>query len=238
MKKLLISGIIIVALALGVGGGYLALKALSADRVREVEQGFPYSYDRRGMPFGQRGRGSGAYGPGMMDPRYAQPGTSLERISLDDAAAAAQKYASKVGDNLQVTEVMEFEANFYVVVKETDTGKGAFELLIDPYTGSIAPEMGPNRMWNTKYGHMRAGTVTAANPLTMDEALSYAQKALDQETKGAVVSADGIDFYGYYSFDYEIDGEVAGMLSVNGTDGRVWFHDWHGVFVTEKEITQ
>jgi len=30
-------------------------------------------------------------------------------------------------------------------------------VLINKQTGSIYPEMGPNMMWNTKYGMMRAG---------------------------------------------------------------------------------
>ena len=51
----------------------------------------------------------------------------------------------------------EYTQNFYVLFKEKSTGIGAFEMLIDKYTGSIYPEMGPNMMWNTKYGMMNGG---------------------------------------------------------------------------------
>ena len=48
---------------------------------------------------------------------------------------------------------MEFSNNFYVAVKSTATGEGAFELLVDRYTGFSRPEP-QTMMWNTKYGHM------------------------------------------------------------------------------------
>ena len=72
-------------------------------------------------------------------------------------------------DDFAVAEVMEFKNNFYAVVEEPSTGRGAFELLIDPYTGAVAPEPGPNMMWNDKYGHMSFGA-GGENRLSMDEA--------------------------------------------------------------------
>jgi hypothetical protein len=33
-------------------------------------------------------------------------------------------------------QVEEYTLNFYVIVKEKDTGMGAFELLVDKYTGA------------------------------------------------------------------------------------------------------
>jgi hypothetical protein len=70
----------------------------------------------------------------------------------------------------------------------------------------------------------------------MAEAVTFAQTALDARLSGALVQPDGSDFYGYYSFDYTVDGKVSGMLSVNGTDGSVLFHTWHGTFISEMEI--
>ncbi|HEV2356482.1 MAG TPA: hypothetical protein VGZ23_02565 [bacterium] len=52
--------------------------------------------------------------------------------------------------------MMEFSNNFYVAVKNKVTGEGAFELLVDRYTGFVRPEP-QNMMWNTKYGHMAWG---------------------------------------------------------------------------------
>lgn len=41
------------------------------------------------------------------------------------------------------------------------------------------------------------------------------------------------EFYGYYTFDFTVSGKVAGMLSVNGYSGQVWYHSWHGDFIQE-----
>jgi hypothetical protein len=57
---------------------------------------------------------------------------------------------------LALDEVMQFQANYYAIVKDTSTGEGAFELLANPQTGAVLAEMGPNMMWNTQYGHMAA----------------------------------------------------------------------------------
>jgi hypothetical protein len=32
------------------------------------------------------------------------------------------------------------------------------------------------------------------------------------------------------------DGRIAGMLSVNGSTGQVWFHSWHGNFIQSREL--
>ena len=60
------------------------------------------------------------------------------------------------GQDLTVAEIMEFNNNFYVAVKETTTGLGAFELLVDPYSGAVIPEIGPNKKWNARYCHTPA----------------------------------------------------------------------------------
>jgi hypothetical protein len=36
-----------------------------------------------------------------------------------------------------------------------------FEVLIDKYSGVVFPEMGPNMVWNVKYGHMGEGLFNA-----------------------------------------------------------------------------
>jgi hypothetical protein len=42
-------------------------------------------------------------------------------------------------------------------------------------------------------------------------------------------------FYGYYTLHTEKDGEITGMLSVNGYSGEVWYHSWHGPFIAMEE---
>lgn len=55
---------------------------------------------------------------------------------------------------LIVDHVMNFETGYYVALTEKDTGRGAMELIVDPYSGLIRPEPGPNMMWNERYSPM------------------------------------------------------------------------------------
>ena len=64
-----------------------------------------------------------------------------------------------------------------------------------------------------------------------EEALAYAQDYLDTYEPGVTVSDEITQFYGYYTIDLEKDGEIAGMLSVNGFSGQVFPHFWHGEFI-------
>jgi hypothetical protein len=178
------------------------------------------------------------YGPrGLWGYGNAPANQSGERITLDAAVQAAQAYAEKAGAGLKVAEVMEFDQNFYALLIEKETGRGAIEVLIDPYRGAVQPEPGPNMMWNLKYGHMgRMMTQADDNTLTLDEARAKAQVQLDENQVGATLAEGGVSFYGYYTLDYLVDGKPAGMLSVNGLTGQVWIHNWHGTFVAEKEL--
>lgn len=76
--------------------------------------------------------------------------------------------------------------------------------------------------------------VSSEMPVTPEQAMEYAQKYLDENVSGALATSP-IQFYGYYTLDFEKDGEVAGMLSVNGFSGQVFLHTWHGSFIEEAE---
>lgn len=184
---------------------------------------------------GRNWQGMGGYRSGMMGGwGWNQPGSNAERITIQNAVEAARTYLASYGSGLEVAEVMEFSQNFYVVIREADTGRGAFELLVDPYSGAVSPEMGPNMMWNLKYGHMGSGA--GDSTLTGEEARQIAQQALDANLPGTTIEGEGTAFYGYYTFDYEMNSQVAGMLSVNGLTGDVWPHAWHGDFISEEEF--
>jgi len=158
------------------------------------------------------------------------------RLTIEDAQARLETYLA--GDStLELAEIMEFEQNFYAVVLEKDTGRGAMELLVDPYSGSVYPEHGPNMMWNEKYGHMGGWYATTGESLTLNEAKTAAQTALDEQVPGAEVEGMGIAFYGYFTFDYTVDGQIAGMLSVHN-NGQTWVHTWHGAFLSEVELAE
>ena len=191
-------------------------------------------YQQYGPQFGG-GMMNQSYGPQQGQGQNSQ--TNGERISLDDAYTKAQAYVSALGSNLQIAEIMEFENDFYVVVTETDSGRGAMELIVDPISGSVSRERGADMMWNLKYGGMGMMAAQSAtdSTLTLDEARAAAQQALDDSGENAVVNDGGYSFYGYYTFDYSIDGQTAGMLSINGLTGQALFHTWHGTFISEKE---
>ena len=77
---------------------------------------------------------------------------------MDQALTAAQTYVQAYNNqDLTTAEIMEFANNFYVRVTEKSTRTGAFELLVDSYTGVVFPEHGFNMMWNTEYGMMHGG---------------------------------------------------------------------------------
>jgi len=235
------------------------------------------------MMFGNGWSNSDTYGNNMMGGNngmmgnggnmmngYGYNDTNLTPLTVDQAKAAAEKYLSNLNNSdLQIAEVMIFDNNSYIIVKETSTGNGAFELLVDSASQIAYPEHGPNMMWNLKYsglnhqfmmddnsgmmggsGGMMSGNggmmggwdnttpanVSATMTVTPEQAIAYAQKYLDENISGATAATDPIQFYGYYTLDFEKDGKVTGMLSVNGYSGQVFLHTWHGTFIEESAV--
>lgn len=167
-----------------------------------------------------------------------------EALTLEEAQTALKAYLKDSGyEGLVLVDLMEFERNFYAIAQEADTGTGAMELLVNKWTGVVSPEMGPNMMWNTKYGmHRRgmmgnggAGPFSAENTLTAAEALELAQAWLDENRPGVSVEADADPFYGYFTIHTLAGERVEGMLSVHGRTGQVWYHSWHGAFIQAVE---
>jgi len=189
--------------------------------------------------YGQFGPGSGMMGA-WTPPSDLRP--SGQTLTLDEAVAIANAYIAQwdTDQPLELGEVMQFSNNFYGEAVESDTEHGAFEFLIDPQTGIVVGEPGPNMMWNVRYGMnmmMGAGLWQPAAadssdmPVTVQQAHDYAQAYLDTVLPGTQAE-DGADtFYGYYTLHILRDGEIIGMLSVNGYSGQVWLHHWHGDFV-------
>lgn len=213
--------------------------------------------------------GQSGIGPGMMNPN-GYGNANIAALTIEQAKTAAQDYIQSLDmGGLEVGEVMIFDNHAYVIIEETETGLGAFELLIDPLSGIAYPEHGPNIMWNLKYGALNhenmmgistrwmgmmggygmmnnmmgdyiwnsttPSTVSAQMTVTTEKAIEFAQNYLDNYLPGATVSTHASQFYGYYTLDFEKDGNTAGMLSVNGFSGQVFLHTWHGIFIEEAE---
>lgn len=184
-----------------------------------------------------------------------QPGATL---TMDQAKVFAQQYLASTGNpNLAVKEIMEFPYNFYIIYYEKDTGTGAFEMLIWKQfpsngmgggmmsgrvtLGTIMPEPGPNMMWNTKCSPMTNGMmgygaqVSSTMTVSGSQAEQFAQAYLNANFQNAKTEM-ATEFYGYYTFDFTVNGKITGMLSVNGNTGQVWYHSWHGDFIQEVEF--
>lgn len=191
-------------------------------------------------------RGGGMMGPGPTAPRangpwHAEGSGDRSRdlageFTLEEARRAVEAYLQARGlSNLEVAEVMAFEHNFYAIAREPDAGFGAMELLVDRETGAVGPEIGPNMMWNARYGMHRRGPTGRSgrqvNTVAPEEAVAIAQRWLDRNRPGVFADDHADPFYGYYTIHTIQDGRVEGMLSVHGTTGQVWYHTWHGRFL-------
>jgi len=140
---------------------------------------------------------------------------------------------------------MIFSNHAYAQIVDESTGAGAFEVLVDPVTGNVFPEPGPNMMWNTDYGHMNGfgggmmggmmgswnNAPEAEAGVTAEEAIQIAQRYLDANLPGTTADETADAFPGYYTLHVLQDGEIIGMLSVEAITGQVFPHHWHGEFI-------
>jgi len=196
-------------------------------------------------PVGAFGTGTNyTFGPGSMMGmmrgfNYRKQNIDVQNISFDQVKSSVEKYLNDTGlQNVKIKEIMEFSNNFYIETVEKDSGFGAVELLLDKTNGAIFPEYGPNMMWNQKYGMMYSGFGGNQYNMTIDEqkAIELANSYLAKVSLNEFAGDEGQKFYGYYTIDtVNKDGNVVGMLSVNGFTGQVWYHNWHGTFIEMKE---
>ncbi len=215
--------------------------------------GYPAGYSPqwggyRGIcPGGMMGGGmmGGSVGPGMTGGMMQIMGGNMlisggipfnpngSLVSLEQSKDIAKRYlAAQNYPDLELADLEEWEFNFYVEYKEKSTGIKAFQMLIDKYSGIVSPEMGPNMMWNTKYGMMNLQSSTMT--LTKEQAMVSAQQFLDSRLPDTKAEDGGV-FYGYYHFDVKKNNQMYGMLDVNGYSGQVWYHTWHGDFIREED---
>ena len=216
-----------------------------------------FGFGPGGMMGGFGGMMSGMMGSGMMvnpnSPFYTAP----EPLTLAQATDTLNTYLADLNDgNLAVGEVMIFDNHAYAQIVEEDSGIGVMEVLVDPTTQAVYPEMGPNMMWNLKYGMMSGfgrygmmgmmmgglGNNMMGNfsgnadvspdemTVTPEQAVEAARSYLDTYFSEANLTADehADPFYGYYTLHVNRDGEAVGMLSVNGFTGQALPHTWHG----------
>jgi len=227
-------------IALNLGGAWNA--GSCAGEISTAGRG-PMAWQRGlGMMWGRQGGSMMPWNRGWSSPEdcamsgsFAAPAT-VGAIDIDQAAEAIKAYVEYLGyTGLEIDELMEFEQNFYAIVREQQTGTGAMELLVNRASGAVSPEMGPNMMWNTRYGmHARSrimGALDRENAVSEGKALELAQRWLDTNLPGVTTEEHADPFYGYYTIHTVKDGEIEGMLSVHGQTGQIWYHTWHGAFI-------
>jgi hypothetical protein len=213
-----------------------------------------------GMMNGMMGQMMGGLmGGGMMFNSNSPFYVPTEPLTLAEATGILNTYVTDLNDsNLTVGEVMIFDNHAYAQIVEKDSGIGVTEVLVDPATKAVYPEMGPNMMWNLKYGMMSGfgnygmmgGMMGGLNNMmggnfsskaaasteptvTPEQAVEAAQTYLDTNHNAAGLTADehADPFYGYYTLHVNRNGQTVGMLSVNGFTGQVFPHTWHGKFL-------
>ena len=231
---------------------------------------------RSNQPEWMMGNSNGQFGPGMMGGNmmngqfgYDMMGsgmmgssfTDVEPLTIEEVETAVTNYLASLNeDNLALGEIMIFDNHAYAQIINETTETGAFEVLVDPVSGSVYSEPGPNMMWNTEYGvamgsMMDGGgfgmmgrgmmndsqfgsmmgrfgyTPDSEMDVSADEAVSLAQEYLDAYLPGKTADETADEFPGYYTLHVLEDGETIGMLSVNAYTGQVFLHHWHGQFI-------
>jgi len=194
-------------------------------------------------PFGSS---LGAYPTSRSMGSPQQSTASNRALTINQAQQQVRQYMRQYGNpHLVIDEVLEFQHNFYAIVKDTSTGHGAFEVLVNKWSGLVFPEYGPAMMWNTQYGMMGTrmagggmmGSGSSPGPMTISSphAAQIARQWLARYRPGTTIETPD-QFPGYYTVYLHKGGTIVGMLSVNGHSGRVWNHNWHGGFIRLQKV--
>jgi hypothetical protein len=148
--------------------------------------------------------------------------------------------------NLQAEEIIEFANDFYIRFSEKDTGINAFAALVDPYTGRMYAGHHADRYWNTKYrgeayqtsrggGSKSEDWPSGPMTITQDQALSNVQSAIHNYIAGGEVGI-AEPFFGYYTIPLLQQGNVVGLVNVNGYTGGLCYEACHGSLISRMEL--
>jgi hypothetical protein len=266
MSKALRNSLIVLVVIIGAAA--LVLVGMYFGRAWYGPMGFPGDMmgisafdDNTQLPYGM---GQGMMGQGMIGSYGFNSAIAADPLSLTEAEDALEAYLEGLGvDDLALGEIMIFENHAYAQIIEAGTGIGAIEVLVDPVTGAVSPEHGPNMMWNIKYspmagsgmmgmmgmmggfgaagqqgmmgGQFNTEDLSAEMPISAEKAIQSAQAYLDAYLPGAEADEEADPFYGYYTIHINNEGDTVGMLSVNGYTGEVFVHNWHGDLIEMSE---
>ncbi|AFM40833.1 putative membrane protein [Desulfosporosinus acidiphilus SJ4] len=212
----------------GIGGGYGMMGGYGGN-------GAGRGY---GMMGGYGANGTGG-GYGMMGGGYNAQSlginlTNGEVSTSDQAVAIAKAYTQKVDQNVVADELHEFSNGYEAEFKDAKTGAKAYEIMIYKNGGQIIAEMGPNIMWNSKYGPMNwgnAGSMTVSEEQAVKNAQDFVSRMGQEYSIEKPETAPG-----YYEFMVQKDGKDYAELDVNGYSGQVWYENWHGPILNTIEV--
>ncbi|TGE34350.1 peptidase [Desulfosporosinus sp. Sb-LF] len=212
----------------GYGGGYGMMGGQGVN-------GYGGGY---GMMGGQGVNGYGG-GYGMMSGGYNAKSlgvdlTNGEVASSDQAVAIAKAYTQKVNQDLVVSQLHEFSNVYGVEFKEEKTGAKAYEIMVYKNGGQIITNMGPNIMWNTKYGYMNWGN-NGDVTVSEEQATNNAQEFVTKMGQGYSIGKPELA-PGYYEFMVQKDGKNYAELDVNGYTGQVWLQNWQGPIIQSIDV--
>ena len=263
-KTILTILIIVVAVALGIGGAYAVSQALPAPQLEkrivvkgvapdgslspvpseeegEDQNTFPFrGMDPRGFGCGgmlPRGDGFWSQDPFWgMNPWEEDENQSGERLTLEQALEKARSYLVERDSGLGVARLYEFENAFIAVAVDKESGDAAYPLLIQPVSGQVRALTA--LCIAARVERDLPDGSDPAQTLSMPEAAARAQQALDARAAGMTIDPQGIAFPGYYTFEYSEDGDIAGLISVHAETGGYWLHIGLGDFIRKEEISQ
>jgi len=148
--------------------------------------------------------------------------------------AIAKAYTEKTNQDLVISQLHEFSNVYGVEFKEGKTGANAYEVMVFKNGGLIITDMGPNIMWNTKYGHMNWGN-DGALTVSEEQATKNAQEFVTKMGQGYSIGKPELA-PGYYEFMVQKDGKDYAELDVNGYTGQVWLQNWQGPIIQSIDV--
>jgi len=129
--------------------------------------------------------------------------SNVEKLDVEILEARVEDYLDKFDETLEISDIFIFtDTDYYYSIVEKDTGMGAMELLVNPYTGNVYQEYGPNMMWNLKYGMMGNQNTNGYGGMMRNQNINR----YDGMTNNQNQSEQWCDFYD--SDSYVFDGEI------------------------------
>lgn len=159
-------------------------------------------------------------------------------ITSNKTLEIIEKYLKKTNnDDLYPRRLFEYNTHFEVELKEKETERGAFELIIDKFNGRVYPETGPNLTWNGKYGfNGNYFGLQPAMPIKVGDALQTVGDFIKRTSPELKIEGDVSEYYGYYEFHITLEGKLAIEANVNGFTGEMWIENWHGSLLREVSV--